>query len=280
VSGPKRTFARVSQEAVLPVRGAAARRPDDHLAARAGLSGYHASRAREIARLRDSEGLSFREIAERTGLAPATVQIYYADPDGVRQRRRRDAYRGTCRSCGRPTSGAQGRGRAPSYCARCARARRRRWSDWDVLAAVRDWHALTGTPPTVADWSPAHAPAEHVGARRYRAESGRWPSAAVVARRFGSFPAAIRRAGLEPSPRGPRRRWTEERIVAAIKSWVNKTGAPPTLTEWSRAGAGHRGAGIVYRVMGGWGQALAKAGVQSAAGPGKPTGPARTRSSN
>ena len=237
------------------------------------------ARAREIARLRDSEGLSFREIAERTGLAPATVQIYYADPDGARQRRRRDAYRGTCRSCGRPTSGAQGRARAPSYCARCARARRRRWSDEEVLAAIRDWHAVTGAPPAVADWSPAHAPPGHVGARRYRAEPGRRPSAALVARRFGSFPAAVRRAGLDPPPRGPQPRWTEERIVAAIQSWLNTTGAPPTRTQWSRSGDGHPAASTVYRVIGRWRRALAEAGVRSVSGSAKPTRSSRTRRS-
>src|SRR5215211_8675935 len=123
--------------------------------------GSRAERAREIRRLRDSEGLPFREIARRLGLAASTAQIYYADPDGARQRRRRERYRGTCRACGRPTSGAQGRRKAPAYCAACARRRRRTWSEQEIVAAVRDWYAITGTPPTVPDWSPAHAPAGH-----------------------------------------------------------------------------------------------------------------------
>lgn len=238
-----------------------------------------AERAREIARLRDAEELPFREIARRLGLAVSTVQIYYADPDGARQRRRREAYRGTCRSCGRRTSGAQGRRKAPAYCADCSRRRRRRWTEQEIVAAVRDWYALAGTPPTVADWSPAHAPAGHGGAMRYRAQPGRWPSAALVARRFGSFPAAVRRAGLEPLPPGPRTRWTEERIVAAIKAWVNRTGAPPTRMEWSRAGRDHPAASTVYRVMGPWRRALAKAGAPNAPGSKKPVRRMRTRRS-
>jgi hypothetical protein len=238
-----------------------------------------AERAREIRRLRDSEGLPFREIARRLGLAASTTQIYYADPDGARQRRRRQSYRGTCRSCGRRTSGARGRPNAPIYCADCSRRRRRRWTEQDVLAAVREWHTLTGAPPTVADWSPAHAPAGHQGARRYRSEPGRWPSAALVARRFGSFPAAIRRAGLHPPPPGPRRRWTEERIVAAIESWVKRAGTPPTRTDWSHAGPGHPAASTVYRVIGPWRRALAKAGVPSTAGSRGSTRRRRTRRS-
>jgi len=220
-----------------------------------------AERAREITRLRDPEGLPFREIARRLGLAASTAQIYYADPDGARQRRRRERYRGTCRACGRPTSGAQGRGKAPAYCAYCSRRRRRTWSDEDVLAAVRDWHALTGAVPTVLNWSPAHAPAGHAGAKLYRSEPGRWPSAALVARRLGSFPAAVRGAGLEPRPPGSRRRWTEDRIVAAIKAWANRTGSPPTRAQWTRAGRSHPAASTVYRVVGPWQQALLKAGV-------------------
>jgi hypothetical protein len=129
---------------------------------------------------------------------------------------------------------------------------------------VRDWYGLTGAPPTVPDWSPAHAPAGHEGATRYRSEPGRWPSATQVVRRFGSFPAAVRRAGLEPPPPGPRRRWTEDCIVAAIKSWTTRTGAAPTRTQWSRAGHHHPAASTVYRVMGQWQHALAKAGVLSA----------------
>jgi Homing endonuclease associated repeat len=236
-------------------------------------------RAREIAHLRDAQGLSFREIARRLGLAVSTAQIYYADPSGDRQRRRRKDYRGTCRSCGRQTSGAQGPRKAPAYCAECARRRRRTWSEQEIVAAVRDWYAIIGTPPTVPDWSPAHAPAGHEGASRYRSEPGRWPSAALVARRFGSFPDAVRHAGLEPAPPAPRRRWTEERIVAAIKSWVNRTGAPPTRTQWSRAGRGHPAASTVYRVIGLWRRALAEAGALRAPSTTNPVRRRRTRQS-
>jgi hypothetical protein len=174
-----------------------------------------AERAREIAHLRDAEGLSFREIASRLGLAISTAQIYYADPNGDRQRRRREDYRGTCRSCGRQTSGAQGRRNAPAYCADCSRRRRRTWTEQDVLAAVRDWYALTGTPPTVPDWSPAHAPAGHEGAKRYRTEPGRWPSAALVARRLGGrrSPRGTRPSAPRPAKaldRGANRRRHEE----------------------------------------------------------------------
>jgi hypothetical protein len=70
-----------------------------------------------------------------------------------------------------------------------------------MLDAVREWTRLTGAPPTLYDWSPAHAPAGHSGASRYLAERGRWPSASSVARRFGSLRAAVERAGVSGAHR-------------------------------------------------------------------------------
>ena len=146
-------------------------------------------------------GLGSQEIADRLGLARSTVNKYRRDPDGERERARRERYRGRCRGCGRPTRGSDGPGRAPEWCPDCAPAQRRRWSDAKMLDAVRDWTRLTGAPPTLYDWSPAHAPAGHSGAARYLAEQGRWPNASSVARRFGSLRGAVEAAGVAGTPK-------------------------------------------------------------------------------
>jgi hypothetical protein len=65
-----------------------------------------------------------------------------------------------------------------------------------MLEAIRQWTRLAGAPPSLYDWSPAHAPVGHTGAARYLAERGRWPNASSVARRFGSLRAAVERAGV------------------------------------------------------------------------------------
>jgi DNA-binding CsgD family transcriptional regulator len=143
-----------------------------------------------------ARGLGSEEIADRLGLARSTVNKYRRDPDGEQERARRERYRGRCRGCGRPTRGSDGPGRAPEWCSECAPLRRRRWSDAQMLEAVREWTTLTGAPPTLYDWSPAHAPASHPGAARYLAEQGRWPNASSVARRFGSLHAALEQAGV------------------------------------------------------------------------------------
>jgi hypothetical protein len=158
-------------------------------------------RADEIEELA-ARGFRSDEIAEKLGLARSMVNKYRRDPDGDLERARRERYRGRCRGCGRRTRGSDGPGRAPEWCPACAPLQRRRWSDERLLEAIRDWTRLTGAPPTLYDWSPAHAPAGHSGAARYLAERGRWPNASSVARRFGSLRAAVGAAGVAGKPNG------------------------------------------------------------------------------
>lgn len=75
-------------------------------------------------------------------------------------------------------------------------------SDEDVLDAIREWTGRYGEPPATADWSPSRArnAGQDWRAERYRA--GDWPSVSTVVRRFGTFGAAVRAAGLVPRPRG------------------------------------------------------------------------------
>jgi DNA-binding CsgD family transcriptional regulator len=157
------------------------------------------TRAERVAQIEQLEcrGMTTREVAERLGLARSMINIYRADPDGKRQRQRRRRYQGACANCGRPTSGSGGPKGAPERCRRCAGERRRSWSEERILDAIRAWAAERGSPPRVRDWSPAHAPDGNGDARRYRSEPGRWPSASVVAARFGSFCAALERAGMQ-----------------------------------------------------------------------------------
>jgi hypothetical protein len=134
-----------------------------------------------------------------------------------------------------------------------------------MLEAIRDWAELTGSPPTLADWSPAHAGAGHEGAVRYRSERGRWPSASTVALRFGSFRAALERAGRRvaaPAP-GSRWVWTRERIVEAVRRWERESGRPPRRSDWQHAADWHPAASTVYRPMGSWRVALRAAGIKA-----------------
>jgi Homing endonuclease associated repeat len=241
-----------------------ARRPAGERVDHAAVARH--SRSERVAQIEQlgRRGLTTREIAEELGLARSTVNIYRADPDGERQRQRRERYQGTCAGCGRPTSGSGGPERAPKRCRACAGDRRRSWSEQRVLEAIRDWADLTGSPPTLADWSPAHAPPEHEGAARYRSAPGRWPSASTVAARFGSLGAAIEAAALgrargQPDGRPPR--WSLNAIAEAMRDHASRTGQPPRRSDWQHASEDHPAASTVYRVAGSWRQALEAAGL-------------------
>jgi hypothetical protein len=223
-----------------------------------------AERAKQIERL-ERRGLGTREIAAELGLARSTVNIYRRDPDGSRHRQRLERYRGRCRDCGRLTSGSGGRARAPARCRGCAGAQRRLWPTELILQRIREWSEETGSPPRVRDWSPAHAPAGHRGARRYLAERGHWPSASVVVSTFGSFPAAVRRAGLNPSgpASGTQRVWTRGRVVQAMQRWYGEHGRPPTRSDWQKASDWHPAASTVYRVFDSWKAALKAARLRA-----------------
>jgi transcriptional regulator with XRE-family HTH domain len=223
-----------------------------------GISLTRPSRPERVAQIErlEQRGLTTREIAEQLGLAPSTINIYRRDPDGSLHRRRLERYRGRCRGCGAPTSGSGGPGRAPEWCRRCAGERRRSWTEQRILAAIKEWAAETGAPPRVRDWSPAHAPERHARAQRFTSEPGRWPSASVVSARFGSFRAAIEHAGLRVTGGAGARRWTPERIVAAVLRFENETGRPPRRVDWHHATEWHPTASTVYRVMGSWRGAL------------------------
>lgn len=76
-------------------------------------------RVAEAIRLREEEGLIYREIGERLGVSTGTAFEWCADPDGSRLRARKAGYRGACIKCGATTSGCNGPGKAPLRCIPC-----------------------------------------------------------------------------------------------------------------------------------------------------------------
>jgi orotate phosphoribosyltransferase-like protein len=86
----------------------------------------------EIRRLRDVEGLMWREIGARLGLSLKTVHDYYSDPTNQRHRERHARWAvkdyGTCGDCRGPMSGSAIR-RGYTRCGRCRVARWRKVRD-------------------------------------------------------------------------------------------------------------------------------------------------------
>ncbi len=80
-----------------------------------------AERLAQITNLRERR-LTDRETAAALGLTYSGVRNILSDPDGSKQRERRERYRGTCEDCGSKTDGSSGYN-APKVCGPCIAVR-------------------------------------------------------------------------------------------------------------------------------------------------------------
>lgn len=152
------------------------------------------------------QGLTFDQVAARLGLARSTVTSAYYDPTGEKERERKDRYANDCLDCGKRLDGSDGT-KSAVRCVACANviagAARKVWTREKIIAAIQEWAAEHGQPPTTTNWHPGHARA--IGhpelSAAYEAEPDRWPSHTQVCREFqdvGSWNAAIAAAGFTP----------------------------------------------------------------------------------
>ena len=153
------TWSAALQAAGLPVR---ALRFDDTPAQRV-------ARARLLA----TAGIPRTQIASRLGVSPASVHNYlHARP---------------CPRCGGPVTNP--RAEACLACTRGDASIPRTWTQADARTAIHDWIAEHGRPPAYREWTPSDP-----RAGRWRRDSPRWPSAAVVCRLYADHPDPWRSA--------------------------------------------------------------------------------------
>jgi hypothetical protein len=86
----------------------------------------------------------------------------------------------------------------------CVRQRARLTAP-EILDAIRQWTALYGEPPTMADWDPYRARQISQEWRIKRYDSGDWPSLKSVRNHFGRLSDAVAAAGLVPRRQGQQR---------------------------------------------------------------------------
>lgn len=196
-------------------------------------------RVAEVVYLRDKLGLTFKEIADRLGIALTTAHDYYADPTGEKADERRSKLHGVCRDCGAETRG--GSKTAPERCAPCnskwqrtlegRRLRRSnttlKWSDEDIFAAIRSV-AVDGIATCTA-YKEAYA----------RAPRGSMPSMPLINVRFGLWSNAVAAAGLTTRHAGGAysTRLTTEGAMLAVEECAHELGSAPTVAqyeEWAR----------------------------------------------
>jgi hypothetical protein len=164
--------------------------------------------ARDVAQLLE-DGLTQREIAEALSLSRSYVYALITDPDGTLERKRRERYRVPCRLCGTPLHGSDGykgqTGRT-GLCRTCLGKVRTRWTPETILQAFRNFHTTFGRTPTTTDIIGTFPSiARHLTPARVeeaRAAHGLLPHPATVTNHFGSWPNAVKQAGLPPAPQG------------------------------------------------------------------------------
>jgi hypothetical protein len=120
-----------------------------------------------------------------------------------------------------------------------------RWTDQAILDALRRWEQVRGSP-LPSDWD--NTAPDH-------------PTRGLVTKRFGSWDAALRAAGLSAAQ--PRHHWSGEQIIRALQAWTTAHKRPPTSSDWRHATSDHPGRVHVWRRFGSWEAALTAAQLTS-----------------
>jgi hypothetical protein len=99
----------------------------------------------------------------------------------------------------------------------------RKWPRAEILGALQAWADKHGRSPRFSDWR----------------QSGPFhPSSLTVRKQFGSWPDALRQAGLAPTfpMKVPRNRpWHESAMIRALQEWAEDHGRPPSFRAWKQA---------------------------------------------
>lgn len=144
------------------------------------------------ARARLDAGDTYKQVAADMDLTVSGLKNLVYDPDGSKQKARRERYQGTCVDCGAKTDGSNGRANAPKRCAKCAADAQhdeRYWTRETIIEAIKRFGREHGRAPVATDWL--------YGKHGVNGSGYPWPG--FLIREFGSWANGIEAAGF-PRP--------------------------------------------------------------------------------
>jgi hypothetical protein len=115
------------------------------------------------------------------------------------------------------------------------------WAPEEILAALRAYALEFGRPPARVDLEPPP-----IG----------YPTVKAIERRFGSFSAGMRAAGMEPRRK---QNWSQDATIEAMHKFKRKNNRWPKSTDWIAAGKDWPSRGTVHNKFGTWQAAVDRA---------------------
>jgi len=188
------------------------------------LTATRIERAAMALSLREA-GLTRAEIKETMGLSRSYVYSLFDDPDGSKERARKDGYRLPCPSCGNLMDGSNGLTNGPRLCLTCtmrANHDNRFWTRERCITAFGEFARRMGRNPSVPDsmcrngGSPSlsrRLSAERLAEIAAIPDDLSLPPCATVTREFGSWSAGLRAAGMNPGKGGSSSHRNERRTM-------------------------------------------------------------------
>lgn len=217
-----------------------------------------------MARALVEKGYTRKQIMEILGIGQSYVGALLSDPDGTKDKLRKEQYRGTCIECGGKTTYARSHGKPVHRCSPCARKHQhsqRVWTPERIIADLQEWNRIYGEPPKAMDWLTGVYGDGTWGSRR-------WPHVVCVQREFGSWSNALEAAGFERRINYERtdewkttvQTWSKEQVIEKIKEWAARYGVPPTSGQWHGTGGKWPSAMTAAKRFGTWNNAIRAAG--------------------
>lgn len=162
------------------------------------------------------EGFAVNEACRHLGISSSYARTLFSDPEGIRDRARKARNQGTCETCGGKTTGANGRTRAPRYCAEHSHAAHARWTPENTISTLQALARVLGETPRAQLLLNGHY-AAHIILPECPGSLRSLTQQCQI--HFGTYNNAVRAAGLparSQGQRGPAHRYDRSPVETTI----------------------------------------------------------------